>query len=66
MRCSKCGTRTKVINSVSDGKNTYRLHKCPECGNESCTIESVCEQTTAIKAKIADLRKWNQMMRVTN
>lgn len=61
MKCKKCGHRTKVINSVSSDKNTYRHHKCPVCGCEMFTIETVSEQNTAIRAKIAALRKAHAM-----
>ena len=43
MTCPRCGSRTRVIDSGTDGKMTYRYHKCKQCGYKFYTAEQVVD-----------------------
>lgn len=39
MRCEKCGGKTKVTNTRSDGQVRYRIRVCLDCGYEQASAE---------------------------
>lgn len=49
MKCSK-GHKMAVVDTVSDGKRTYRRHKCLECGEKAYSLEYLAENRSTIYA----------------
>ena len=41
MLCPHCGSKTKVMDSRSNGKSVFRRRKCNKCGAIFFTSESV-------------------------
>lgn len=44
MRCPKCDSRTKVIDTGTVDHRTIRNHRCLTCGYKFFTEEKVCDR----------------------
>ena len=45
MTCPRCGSRTRVTDTGTDGMMTYRYHLCRQCGYKFYTAEQIIDKS---------------------
>jgi len=55
--CTKCGGRTRVLDTIHDKNRTYRKRTCAECTHAFYTLEQPCGKPPIQRAAPPDAKK---------